>query len=229
MNITQLWRYPVKSLGGEQLKAAQVERGGIRFDRRYMIVDGEGHRKGQPLTARLVAKLLAFTAIAEDGTVLVRTPEGDVLPCGGDFAAHLARALGRPVWIEAITSYDEPFHDAHDLLVLNAASLRALEGEWGKPLNPLRFRPNLIIDSHDAVPYIENDWVGRRFRAGTTILEAAALDQRCVLTTIDPHTQAIDPSLLRLIVERHNQCFGLYCRVQSPGNIAVGDEWVALG
>jgi uncharacterized protein YcbX len=228
MNITQLWRYPVKSLGGERLESSPVSPGGIRFDRQYMIVDGDQHRHGKALTARLVAKLLAFKAVAADGQVRVKTPGGEMLSCDGDFAQYLQRTIERPLWIEALAPQGTPFHDAHDILVVNVASLRSLEQEWGKMLNPLRFRPNILIEGDDAPPYIENGWVGRRFKAGDVVFEGAALDERCVLTTIDPDTQVTDPSLLRLIVERHNQCFGLYCRVLSPGNIAVGDEWIAL-
>jgi uncharacterized protein YcbX len=225
MVITHLWRYPVKSLAGEPLTSARVDRGGIPFDRQYIIIDGEATRKGNPLTARLIGDLLAYRASVEGGKVHVHSPGGVSFDMDEAFSSHLQTALNRPLSIRSAPTQHEPFHDAHDILVLNAVSVRALEQEWGKPLNPLRFRPNILLDGADLTAYVENDWIGRRFTAGEALFEAAALDVRCVLTTIDPDTLARDPSFLRLIVERHDQCFGLYCRVARAGKVAVGDEW----
>jgi uncharacterized protein YcbX len=195
-------------------------------DRQYIIIDGEATRKGKALTARLVADLLAYRASVADGAVRVKTPAGETLAVDEAFSSHLQSTLHRPLTIESVPADGAPFHDAHDILVLNAASVRALEQEWAKPVNPLRFRPNIMLDGPDLTPYVENEWVGRRFKVGEAILEGAELDERCVLTTIDPETLAKDPSFLRLIVERHDQCFGLYCRVHRAGKIALGDEWL---
>jgi len=225
MRITHLWRYPVKSLAGESLTHAHVDRGGVPFDRRYIIIDGDAKRRGKALTARLVADLLAYRATVEGQAVRVRAPDGRVFAMDDAFSSHLESALSRPISIETAVVAGQPFHDAHDILVLNDASVRALEQEWGSKVNPLRFRPNIMLGGDDLTPYVENEWVGRHFKVGEAIFEGAALDERCVLTTIDPDTLARDPSFLRLIVERHDQCFGLYCRVERAGKIAVGDEW----
>src|SRR5579864_5662099 len=145
MRITHLWRYPVKSLAGEPLSDTVVDRGGIPFDRRYMIIDGEATRKGKPLTARLVADLLAYRATVTGEDVRVKTPDGQTFAMDETFSSHLQSALSRPLSLEAAAAAAEPFHDAHDILVLNEASVRALEGEWGSPINPLRFRPNIML------------------------------------------------------------------------------------
>ena len=227
MVITHLWRYPVKSLAGEPLTSTRLDQGGIPFDRQYIIIDGESTRKGKALTARQMGELLAYRAAVEGEKVSVQAPDGTTFAIDDDFSSYLRSALNRPLSIESAPRPAEPFHDAHDILVLNAESVRALEAEWGKPLDPLRFRPNIMLDGDDLAAYVENDWVGRRFRAGEAVLEAAALDERCVLPTIDPQTLARDPSFLRLIVERHDQCFGVYCRVTKAGKVAVGDEWAS--
>jgi MOSC domain-containing protein len=224
MRITHLWRYPVKSLAGEPLAQTRLDRGGMPFDRQYIIKDGEPTRKGNALTARVVSDLLAYQATVDADAVRVSAPDGRIFPVE-TLSSHLASALGRALWVEAAPAGAAPFHDAHDILVLNAASVRALEREWAKPLDPRRFRPNIMLDGDDLAPYVEDSWVGRRFSVGEAVLEGAALDQRCVLPTIDPQSLVRDPTLLRLIVERHNQCFGLYCRVLAAGNIALGDEW----
>ena len=226
MRVTHLWRYPVKSLAGESLTETRADRGGIPFDRRHMLVDGDAVRKGKPLTARLVSDLLAYRAAIDGEAVRVQAPDGRTYGLDESLALHLQSALNRPLTIQSAPALADPFHDTHDILVLNAASVRALEKEWGHPLNPLRFRPNIMLDGDELTPYVENEWVGRTFNVGGAVLEGAQLDERCVLTTIDPETLARDPSFLRLIVERHDQCFGLYCTVRQPGKIAVGDEWI---
>ncbi len=225
MRITHLWRYPVKSLAGEPLTQTRLDRGGMPFDRQYIIMDGETTRKGNALTARVVSDLLAYRATVDAGAVRVSAPDGRIFPVDETLSSRLASDLGRALWVEEAPAGAAPFHDAHDILVLNAASVRALEQEWNKPLDPLRFRPNIMLDGDDLEPYVEDSWVGRRFSVGEAVLEGAALDQRCVLPTIDPQSLVRDPTLLRLIVERHNQCFGLYCSVLTAGKIGLGDEW----
>ncbi len=228
MRITHLWRYPVKSLAGEPLAQTRLDRGGVPFDRQYIITDDEATRTGNALTARVVPDLLGYRAAVEGDAVRVTAPDGRSFAVDETLSSAMASALGRPLRIDAAPAGALPFHDAHDVLVINAASVRALSEEWSKPLDPVRFRPNIMLDGEDLPPYAEDDWVGRRFTAGDAVLEGVARDERCVLPTIDPRTLARDPSLLRLIVERHNQCFGLYCRVLTAGKIALGDEWRPL-
>lgn len=226
MVITHLWRYPVKSLAGEPMTCAQVDRGGIPFDRRYALIDGDSARKGKALTARQIAALLSYQATVVNEKVSVRAPDGTAFAPNAALAAHLESSLKRSMWLDEAQPGGETFHDAHDILVINAASVRALEAEWGKPLNPLRFRPNIMIAGEDAESYVELNWIGRSFRAGEAVFDVKAPDIRCVLTTIDPQTLETDPSFLKLIVQRHEACFGVYCQVKKPGRIALGDEWL---
>jgi uncharacterized protein YcbX len=226
MRITGLWRYPIKSMAGQSLQRTAIVRGGIPLDRRYVLID-EATRAGKPLTARLVGDLLAYRAWADDGRVYIDAPDGVRYEPGGALADRLSASLQRSVTLVE-TPEGEPAHDAHDLLVLCVPSVKALEAEWGKPLDPARFRPSIVLDGDDLAPYVEDGWVGKRFSVGDAVIAGVKRDERCVLPTIDPQSLERDPSLLRLIVERHEQCFGLYCAVERPGNIAVGDEWIML-
>src|SRR5690625_5880985 len=40
--VAQLWRYPVKSMGGEALEAARVTARGVAGDRQWAVLDEEG-------------------------------------------------------------------------------------------------------------------------------------------------------------------------------------------
>ncbi len=42
MNLSEIWIYPIKSLGGISLPQAMVQRRGLQYDRRWMLVDGDG-------------------------------------------------------------------------------------------------------------------------------------------------------------------------------------------
>jgi uncharacterized protein len=54
--LSQVWIYPVKSLGGIRLKSANVMDKGLQYDRRWMLVDEEGVF----MTQRLNPKMALF-------------------------------------------------------------------------------------------------------------------------------------------------------------------------
>jgi len=229
VRITHLWRYPVKSLGGEPLQATSLDRGGMPFDRSYRLVDEVEGREGKPLTARQLPKLLSFKASATaGGGVRVAAPDGATIDAGDELAVMLRSKFDRALRVEAVSFGAYPFFDDSDLLVINAASVRALGEEMSLPVTALRFRPSILLDGDDATPYIEDDWVGRSFAAGTAEIAITQRNIRCVFTNIDPDTCEVNPDVLRHIAERHEQCFGVYARVAKPGTISVGDEWRAL-
>ena len=223
MRVVQIWRYPVKSMGGEPLRSVELGNGGMPFDRRYAVIDSDPNRAGKPLTARIEKRLLGYCAKVRDGIAYVCVPDG------------VERDVHEPEWLEALSaeidrpvslqSFDNAIHDDSDILVVNAASLRALTTEYGAFINPLRFRPNFVVDSADAKPFAEEAWIGHDITVGDALLRVQYPCDRCVLTTIDPETLAMDPSFLRLVVEKHGGRFGLYCSVVRSGSVALGDEW----
>ena len=223
MDVAQLWRYPVKSLAGEPLAEAHIDGGGIAFDRRYAIMDSDPARAGKPLTAVRQPRLLAYRSEVRDGAVCVETATGKEYAVGdGDWLAELERDIGKQV---SLRGPGDPIHDDSDLLIVNSASLRVLSEEYGAAVNPLRFRPNVIVDGKEAAPFAEEAWPGRTFALGDAVIHAVHPCERCVVTTIDPQTLASDPSFLRLLVEKHQARFGVYCKVVRPGIAKVGDPW----
>lgn len=225
MRITQLWRYPVKSLAGEALSSVPVENAGFAFDRRYAIIDRGALRDGKTLTARQNSAMLSYHAAAsDDGDVIVTAPGGERHRWDDpELGKRLTAMVQHP--IAMAESAGERFFDAQNILVISAASLRALGEEWQAPVDGLRFRPNIIIDGPDLTPFVETTWRQARFAAGSAAFEAVDLCERCVVPTIDPRTLVRSPALLRLLVEKHDTRFGLYCRVWKTGDIHVGDAW----
>ena len=57
MHVAELWRYPVKSLRGEQIDEADVRDTGIRGDREVVVVSAE---RGRVITSRTHHRLLGL-------------------------------------------------------------------------------------------------------------------------------------------------------------------------
>ena len=74
------------------------------------------------------------------------------------------------------------FADGYPLLLIGQASLDDLSGRIGRPMEMLRFRPNLVIEGSEA--FAEDGW--KRVRIGDVEFRVVKPCSRCILTTIDP-------------------------------------------
>jgi uncharacterized protein YcbX len=223
MRVTHLWRYPFKSMRGEALSASRLEFGGIPFDRRFAFRDDTpgSNRLGKLETARQHIALLGYAASVVDGAVVIATPDGSRMTATDPaLAARLSAETGRQLSVKEDTSGGN--HDDADFLVINAASVEKLASEWGRHVDPRRFRPNALVDGDE--PFQEEAWVGRYMKIGEATLQVVARCERCVLTTVEPETLAVDPSFLRVVAQKHQACFGAYCKVVEPGAVRIGDD-----
>jgi MOSC domain-containing protein len=204
MRVIQLWRYPVKSLAGERLEAADLGLDGIRGDRVVQVRDAAG----RIITSRTRHRLLGLKGtLGPDGEPLIdgrpwRSPDATlaVRRAAGD-GARLTRESDR--------------FDVLPLLVATDGALDRLGVDWR------RLRPNIIIGGVDGLA--ERSWPGRRLRAGGAIIGVRKLRQRCVMTTFDPDTLEQDVSVLKRIYEEFNGTMALDCEVLVEGRVAVDD------
>ncbi|WPN96731.1 MOSC domain-containing protein [Pseudomonas sp. MUP55] len=81
------------------------------------------------------------------------------------------------------------FADGYPLLLIGQASLNDLCEQIGRPMEMLRFRPNLVIEGGDA--FAEDGW--KRLRIGEVEFRVVKPCSRCILTTIDPQTGERSP------------------------------------
>jgi uncharacterized protein YcbX len=88
--VAEIWRYRVKSMGGERLGSCLISESGLEGDRRWALVDGTPNRAGKPLTAREAEQLLAYRTLLADGSVQVVTPGGETRRLDGRLVADLA-------------------------------------------------------------------------------------------------------------------------------------------
>jgi len=216
--VREIWRYPIKSMAGERLESCRIVEHGLEGDRRWAFIDWSPNRAGKPLTIRQHAKLLTYRARLVDGGVEVAAPNGLVQVADASLAATLAAESSRPLELREHAGGN---FDSEHVLIVNLASVEAFALEAGMGVDRRRFRANLYVDGLE--PEEEVRWLGRRIRAGEAEVEVVSRDERCVVITRDPDTTEAAPELLRLLTERHDQCMGIYCRVITPGRVAVGD------
>jgi len=206
MHVGELWRYPVKSMAGESLEAAEVTALGIRGDRVVQVRSGDG----RVITARTHPPLLGLRATVGAG--------GEPLINGRPWRApESAAAVRAAVGGEAeLVRNDGP--DRFDVLPLLVATDGAI-ARLG--VDRRRLRPNIVIAGVDGLA--ERGWPGRRIRIGAALIDIAKLRGRCVMTTFDPDTQEQDLSVLRRIVSDFGGRMALDCAVVTGGRIRVGD------
>jgi uncharacterized protein YcbX len=210
VHIAELWRYPVKSLGGEPLEVAELTSEGIVGDRLVQVYGA----RDRVITARAHPGLLGLRArLGPDGA-----PWVDGRPWSSpEVLAAVRRAAGPAARLARYEGLER--FDVLPLLVATDGAIAALG------VDRRRLRPNLVVAGVEGLA--ERTWPGHRLQVGEATLAIEKLRERCVMTTYDPGTQAQDLSVLRRIVREFDGVMALDCAVLKGGRIAVGDP-VAL-
>jgi uncharacterized protein YcbX len=221
--VAALWRYPVKSMAGERLSAADISWHGIAGDRRWAFVRPEQSRNGFPwLTLRERPDLahhrpgLSDPARPDASPVLVRTPDGRELDVADP---ALAASLGAGV---RAMKQDRGVFDALPLSLLTTRSLSSLGRLAGRRLAPERFRPNLLIEPVAGDDFPEEAWLGQTLRIGDAALRIDARDGRCAVITIDPESLERDRGVLRAVARERANRLGVYASTVRPARVTIG-------
>ena len=206
MQLAEIWRYPVKSMGGEPLQRALVTRLGIEGDRVVHAEDSRGH----VVTSRTHPRLLGLHAKLG--------PAGE--PVVDDLAWKDPAVRRRVVEIvgagaRLVRDESENRFDVLPLLVATDGAIAAL-GHDGR-----RLRPNLVISGVEGLG--ERSWPGRCLRIGKVLIGLEDLRGRCIMTTFDPDTLEQNRSVLREIVQKFGGKLALNCYVIAGGEVRVGD------
>ena len=206
MRLAEIWRYPVKSMGGEMLTETAIGEEGVPGDRLVRVEDG----RGRLVTSRSRPRLLLHHAtLGSDGE-----PRVDGRPWRQpDVAADVEAAAGSGTRLVRDDGLDR--FDVLPLLVATDGAIASLG------YDRRRFRPNLLIAG---VPGLaERDWEGRTLRIGDALIGMVNLRQRCIMTTFDPDTAEQDTEVLLKIHRELDGSLALDCEVVQPGTVRVGD------
>jgi uncharacterized protein YcbX len=228
--VAALYRFPVKSMGGESLERATLYWHGIEGDRRQVFVKSGDLSTFPWLTARDVPDLVryrAYLANPDDwrhSPVLVRPPDGPELPVESTALREMLEwQYGAPLHL---MRNSHGVHDAAGISLIGLASLRALGERIGQPLDVRRFRENIYLETLPAEPYVEDDWIGRTMifgdNEGAARVRLLRPDHRCMIVNLDPDHPGQNPAILREIAGSRNNCLGLYGAVEAIGPLQVG-------
>ena len=229
-HVEAIFRYPVKSMGGERLEAANLGWHGLDGDRRLAFRRIED-RSGFPwLSASTLPDLLLFAPHRRESgdqgdlPTHVRTPDGKEMPVfGEDLAMEVGRRYGAPVQMMQLR---HGIFDEASLSVIAFDTVSEIGRLAGRSLDVRRFRPNVLVRLLRSVPFQENEWVGGVLSFGEGV-DAPAItvtmrDVRCSMVNLDPDSASSAPEVLKAVVRVNQNTAGIYGTVTRIGRLAVG-------
>jgi hypothetical protein len=231
--IVALYRYPVKSMRGDQITGGRLYWHGLEGDRRYAFVRGDDHSGFPWLTARQIMAMVRYVPAFSDpdrpreSPVTVRTPEGIVWPVESDELLEELASAYRGAGPIALMQLARGAVDSANVSLISTASVGAITTQAGVPAEARRFRPNIVVETLDGEPFGEERWVGRQVVVGerpdAPRIHLHRKDVRCMMINLNPETGRQDPAVLRTVVSTRDECAGIYGSVMRIGEIQVGD------
>ncbi|MFI6759009.1 MOSC domain-containing protein [Micromonospora sp. NPDC050417] len=229
MQVAEVRRYPIKSMLGEMLPAAEVGERGLGGDRLWAVRDPDGKLGSGKNTRRFrrMPGLFGLQAYAATPAPIIELHDGRRFAADDpDGHRAVSEVLGRTVTLAPEDAV--PHHDEGPVSLITTAGLRRLTelcgGEpEGTGVDPLRFRANLLIDV-PGTGFAEDNWPGHRLRVGPElVLRAVRPLTRCVMIDMAQDHAGERNDLLKILAEYHELTFGVLATVERPGRVTVGD------
>lgn len=209
MFVKELWRYPVKSLAGEQISEARIDEFGVAGDRKILVRND----RGRVLTSRTHHRLLGLKGTLDShGRARISGYAWDSRE-----ALQLVQQAAGPD-AELFKCEGVERFDVLPLLIATDGAINHM-GFAGR-----RLRPNIVVGGVEGLE--ERTWPGRRLRIGDALIHVVQLRGRCVMTTYDPDTLKQDLGVLKSIVRELGGTMALDCAVESEGLIRVSEPVV---
>jgi uncharacterized protein YcbX len=253
-SVESLWRYPVKSMCGEELSQAFLGFSGIYGDRLFAFTSSSSPQGFPYLTGREHRQLLLYRprfrhperaesppnlaeaegiapglnpvfATPEDLAIDVETPTGELLPLdGAALIDELAKQLKEEQTLRLRRS-ERGMADCRPVSLFSVQTARQLGEEVGAVIDKRRFRANVYLDLEGVPGFAEDSYVGARLRIGPrAVVHVLERDPRCAMITIDPDTAERDPAIQRHVSQGHGGMAGVYAAVLVEGTVRPGDE-----
>jgi hypothetical protein len=229
-HVEAIFRYPVKSMGGERLEFANLGWHGLPGDRRLGFRRINDRSDFPWLTAGKLPDLVLFAPqpredrAQEDLPTHVRTPDGLDLPVfGEDLAADVGRRYGAPV---EMMQMRHGIFDEASISVIATDTVSEIGRLAGLGPDVRRFRPNIVIRSRRPVAFQEDEWLGGVLSFGegddAPAISVTTRDVRCSMMNLDPDTATPAPEVLKAVVRANQNNAGIYGAVTRIGRLAVG-------
>jgi uncharacterized protein YcbX len=250
--VDSLWRYPVKSMRGEELDEAFASYSGIYGDRVFAFRSSANHKGFPYFTAREQRKLLQYRPRfrhpdrASRPINLIEAQSRNANPLLADLAELIVDvetpdgktvAIDDPVLIEMLRDDVDQKHqvtlmqsqramtDCRPVSIFSLQSARQLAEETRVRVDKRRFRANIYVDLTSAEGFAENELVGRSVRIGPkAVIAILERDSRCMIITLDPDTGEQAPAILKKVAQAHEGMAGVYGAVLVEGMLHKGDS-----
>jgi uncharacterized protein YcbX len=246
-----LWRYPVKSMRGEECDELFVGFGGVYGDRLFAFTSSCNARGFPFFTGRDQRQMLRYrarfrhsekaarpinvseaekhnanpiTASASELMIDVETPDGKTFAIDDPTLIDTLRAgLAENHQITLLRS-DKALTDCRPLSIFAVQTAQKLSEETGLAVDQRRFRANVYLDLKSGEGFAEDRFVGKNLRIGSkVVVSVLARDGRCMMITLDPDTAEQTPALLKAVAQFHENKAGIYAAVLMEGMIRRGD------
>jgi uncharacterized protein len=256
--IESLWRYPVKSMRGEELQEAFVGFPGVYGDRLYAFRSSAAPKGFPWLTGREQATMLLYRpryrhpersmrpgnlAEAEaigsglnpvygdssDLMLDVETPAGERLSIDDPRLLSMLRDGIRDRHELTLLRSDRSMTDCRPISIFSIQTVHQLSNELGIDLDKRRFRANVYVELECGRGFGEDESVGQTLRMGAkAAIAVVSRDSRCKMITLDPDTAQPNPEVMSQLARDHDGKAGIYGVVLVEGSIRPGDEIAVL-
>ncbi len=207
--VRALFRYPVKSMLGEEIDECEVGAKGVVGDRAYALRE----TSGRVVTAKKWANMFEFSARYDS------TPAADAL---APIRIELPDRLPDTFALRHGTFFDSAF--IHVLASSTLRHMRSLIGDDAQ-IDPRRLRPNIYVETEDSSEaFVEDEWLDGTLAVGDSVTIVGMRQAlRCVMTTHRQGDLPRDLRVLRTAAQHHQARVGVFASIGAPGRVRVGD------
>jgi uncharacterized protein YcbX len=250
--VESLWRYPVKSMRGEELDEMFAGYSGVYGDRLFAFKSSASPKGFPYLTGREQRQMLRYrprfrdpdkaarpinlteaesmsanpvSADLADLMVDVETPTGETLAIDDPKLIDMLREGIEEQHHLTLLRSERAMTDCRPVSIFSLQSAQQLAEETGTSADKRRFRANVYVDLASAEGFAENEFVGRSLRIGPkVVVTILERDPRCMMITLDPDTAEKTPAILKKVAQAHDGMAGVYGAVMVEGMLHKGDS-----
>jgi len=250
--VESLWRYPVKSMRGEELDEMFAGYAGVYGDRVFAFTSSLSPKGFPFFTGRDQRQMIRYrarfrnpekaarpinlaeaessganpiSANASELMIEVETPDGKTIAIDDPALIDNLRANIAGKHELKLLRSDKAITDCRPLSIFALQSAKKLGEETGTNVDKRRFRANVYVDLTNADAFAENQFVGKTLRIGSkVVVSVLERDPRCMMITLDPDTAEKTPAILKQVAQAHEGMAGVYGAVLMEGMIRKGDS-----
>jgi len=228
--VRELVRYPIKSMAGVPTESAFLGWHGLNGDRRFAFRRLGDDGNFPWLSASRYPELILYHPFGLDESAdepvptHVRTPAGtEVELRSPELQNEIADRSGLRV---ELMQLKHGIFDEGAVSVISPATMAGIGRAAGLDLDRRRFRANIVLDTQDSEPFLEDAWVGGTLvfgeREPMPAVSVTMRDVRCMMINLDPDTGRQDARVMKTVVGLHANTAGVYGTVTRTGTIHVG-------